>query len=281
MNAHRPVQIIANRFARYPQVSAVGLAGSRTGGVADDYSDFDIYVYTDANIPVAERVQIAQELADPTKPVEINNPYWGTEDAWTERTSGTKADLIYWSPGWMDDQMDRVLVRQEAWTGYSTCFWYTLLNSTPYYDRDGWFAALQQRAAQPYPDPLRRDVLRKNYPVLRHAIPSYRSQIALAILRQDRISVNHRIAGLLASYFDVLFAVNRAPHPGEKRLVQRVKQLCSALPGDWERHIENVLGSVALPWDSMDALGRIDALLDSLDRLLIAEQLITPAGEVI
>jgi predicted nucleotidyltransferase len=281
MDRIQAVQCIADRFASYPQVTAVALAGSLAGGVADPLSDFDIYIYTNAEIPVDERAQIARDLADPAKPIEINNPYWGTEDAWTERASGTKADLIFWSPQFMEDQTDRVLIRHEAWVGYSTCFWHTLLHSEPYYDREGWFAALKARADQPYPDALRRDVLIKNYPVLRHAIPSYRAQLDLAIRRQDRISMNHRVAALLASYFDVLFAVNRVPNPGEKRLIRRVNQLCNMLPQKWEQDIENVLVSAGSAWDSLETLRYVDALLDRLDQMLIAAGLIASGGKVI
>jgi hypothetical protein len=275
------VQHIADRFAQFPQVIAVALAGSLTGSNGDAHSDFDIYIYTDSTISLsrADRAQIARELADPAYPIEIDNPYWGTEDAWTERTSGTKADLIYWSPDWIEDQIKRVLVRHEAWVGYSTCFWHTILHSVPYFDRDGWLAALKQRADQPYPEELRRNVLVMNYPVLRQAVPSYHNQLKLAIRRRDRVSLNHRIAALLASYFDVLFAVNRVPNPGEKRLIERTQQLCSTLPEEWDQHVEAVLSSVTQPWESVDTLSRVDALIDALDRLLIAEKLITPGGQ--
>lgn len=281
MNQYPSVQIIADRFALFPPVTAVALAGSRASGGSDEHSDFDIYIYSEPVPPIEARTQIAWELGDHARPIEINNRYWGAEDAWFDGSSGTKIDLVYWSPAWIEDQIDRVLVRHEGGVGYSTCFWHTVLHSVPYFERDGWFTRLQQRAAQPYPDPLRRDVLIKNYPVLRRAIPSYRYQIAVAIQRQDRISLNNRLTGLLASYFDVLFAVNRIPNPGKKRLAQRVPLLCPILPENWEQHIEVVLCSAALPWSVLDTLRHVDTLLDHLDRVLVTEQIITPDGAII
>ncbi|HEX3052446.1 MAG TPA: hypothetical protein VHP83_17425 [Aggregatilineaceae bacterium] len=265
----QPVQTIASYFAALPEVAAVVLGGSLTTQAADSFSDFDIYIYSHQALPPAIRASLAAQLADPAHPVEINNPYWGSEDAWIEKQSGIKADLVYWSPTWIEEQLNQVLVNHQASTGYSTCFWYTILHSTPVFDRTGWFRQLHQQANQPYPDALRRAIIRQNYPVLRHAIPAYRSQIALAIARQDFISLNHRIAALLASYFDVLFAVNRVPHPGEKRLIQRAHQLCTRLPHALDDQIDAVLRS-----DPQTTLMHLDALLDSFDQFLRAEGLI-------
>ncbi len=265
----QPVQTIASYFATIPDVVAVALGGSLTTQAADSFSDFDLYIYSHQEILPTIRASIASQLADPAHPIEINNPYWGSEDAWIEKQSGIKADLVYWSPAWIEEQLNHVLVKHQVSTGYSTCFWHTLLYSTPVFDRTGWFALLQQQARQPYPDALRSAIIRHNYPVLRHAIPAYRNQIALAIARRDHISLNHRLAALLASYFDVIFAVNRVPNPGEKRMLQRAHQLCTRLPHALDEQIEAVLGC-----DPSTTLTHLDALLDSLDQFLRSEALI-------
>ncbi|MCD4685725.1 MAG: DUF4037 domain-containing protein, partial [Anaerolineae bacterium] len=188
-------------------------------------------MYHTEPITRAQREALAIEYAGADHPsIELDKPYWGSEDAWVDAASGLGVDLIYWSPDWIEAQIERVIVQHHAQAGYSTAFWYTILRSTPLFDRAGWFAALQARAQQPYPDPLRKNVLCINYPLLRQSGSSYHHQIELAILRQDRVSVNHRVAALLASYFDIIFAVNRQPQPGEKRLIALAAQCCTTLP---------------------------------------------------
>jgi predicted metal-dependent phosphoesterase TrpH len=66
--------------------------------------------------------------------------------------------------------------------------------------------------------------------VLRQVRSSYAHQIAAAEVRRDTVSLNHRVAALLASYFDVLFALNRVLHPGEKRLVEYAERTCAERP---------------------------------------------------
>ena len=95
---------------------------------------------------------------------------------------------------------------------------------------------MQGRLLQGYPERLARAVVQKNLPVLGAIISSYEQQIQAAFLRQDLVSLNHRVAAWLSSYFDILFAANRRFHPGEKRLLAYGKELPS-LP---ESMIEDV-----------------------------------------
>jgi hypothetical protein len=142
------------------------------------------------------------------------------------------------------------------------------------YDRDGWFRKLQDKAKQPYPEPLRRAIVAKNYPILRKNISSYTHQLELAINRGDFVSINHRMTALLASYFDIIFAVNYLPHPGEKRLVDLAQKLCKKLPNNIEDYVNNLTSAISFNSSEQDIINYINKLIDELDELLIAEKLI-------
>ncbi len=261
---------VAARFAPLPQVAAITLSGSLRSGGGDSASDVDIYVYGDGDALLEARHAIARDLAAPEAHIAIDERFWGPGDAWVDAATGINVDLIYFSPQWMEDQVARVLDRHEASVGYSTCFWHNVLTSRLLHDRDGWYAGLKQHAEQPYPDALRRAVFAMNYPILRNSPSSYRQQIDLAIRRRDRVSVSHRVAALLASYFDILFALNRAPHPGEKRLVQKASAL-SLLPARMAEQVETLIVGVGAPWEAQRTLEHVDALVDALDAVMPAE----------
>ena len=71
-------------------------------------------------------------------------------------------------------------------------------------------------------------IIQRNLPLLRANIHSNEHQIRSAFRRRDRVSLNHRTAAWLASYFDILFAANRSFNPGEKRLLVQVQALPTA-----------------------------------------------------
>lgn len=262
---------IAAKFGTLPQVVAVALAGSRTSGFGNESSDFDVYIYIDEDIPVDSRSAIAKEFASRR---EINNQFWEPGDEWIDTTEGCGVDIMYRTPQWIEEQLERVLSLHQASVGYSTCFWWNVLTSLPLYDRDGWFKQLQEKANQPYPEPLKRAIIAKNYPILRRNISSYTHQLQSALSRNDSVSVIHRTAALLASYFDIIFAVNSVPHPGEKRLVECAKKLCLKLPNNIEQQISNITDSLSSSVRNQSLLPSINALIDGLDELLLAEGLI-------
>ncbi len=261
-------QQVAGRFSSLPQVEAVALAGSRVSDFTDAESDVDLYVYGTEDISLETRAQIASG----SPRVEIGNTTWEPGDEWIDGATGISVDVMYRHVSWIEEQLDRVLMHHQASVGYSTCFWYNMVHSRALFDRSGWFAQLQQRANQKYPPELQRAVIAKNYPLLRSKQSSYLHQIELAVKRDDGVSVNHRVAALLASYFDVLFAVNELPHPGEKRLIQHANTHCSKLPRDMEQQVIELLESVGQAGEN--TVAKVNALMNALDDVLLRVDLI-------
>ena len=262
---------VAAAFANLPDVAAVALAGSGVTGAADEQSDVDLYVYAGAPVAMADRVAIATEFATRA---EVGNDFWEPGDEWIDTQTGRHVDVMYRTPDWIEEQLERVLVRHEASVGYSTCFWHNVLHSTPLFDRSGWYRDLQATAARPYPQPLRRAIIARNHPILRQTLSSYLAQIERAVRRGDSVSIQHRVTALLASYFDVLFAVNELPHPGEKRLLQFAATRCAKIPVDMETQINAILETAARP-ASPAIIMQINAQLDGLDNLLVKERLLS------
>jgi hypothetical protein len=121
---------------------------------------------------------------------------------------------------------------------------------------------------------LQRAIIARNYPILRQTLSSYLAQIERAVRRGDSVSIQHRVTALLASYFDILFAVNELPHPGEKRLLQIAATRCPRTPRDMETQINTLLEVAASP-AALAVVQQTSALLNSLDALLMDEDLLT------
>lgn len=118
------------------------------------------------------------------------------------------------------------LDRYSADLGYTTAYCFSVANGFILHDPQHWLGAVQQRLRQLFPEPLIRSIIAKNRPVLGGGMQScYLAQMKAAIARDDLISLNHRVAVWIASYTDILFAVNRRYHPGEKRLLMYMESL--------------------------------------------------------
>lgn len=260
----RAIGEIAAAYAALPQVRAVALAGSRAQDSNDARSDVDLYLYADAPVPLEARRAIILPRAAADPPPEIGSKIWEEEDDWIE-PGGLAIEVIHRTSAWIEDELDRVLVRHEPRLGYSTCFWHSVRVARVLHDRDGWFSELRERAQGTYPEPLARAIIGLNRPVLREVLPSYAHQITQAAARDDRLAVHHRVAVFLASYFDVLFAVNRTTHPGEKRLLDHAAAL-ERVPARLRAKISGLLEDAAVAPNRLAP--RIEALCDDLDALV-------------
>lgn len=261
------IQQMTKDFSKLPEVSAFVLAGSSAAGNNDTFSDYDCYVYSDTEVPVAARQKIAEQYADV---MEINNQYWETGDEWRDKKSGMIVDIMYRRKDWIEAELRRVLEDHQASLGYSTCLWFNVRQSQILYDPSGWYKTLQSSANTPYPSQLQTAIIQKNFPVLRNTIASYTTQLKKALTRRDYVSINHRVAAFLASYFDILFALNALPHPGEKRLLEIVQKTCRVYPPGMLDNIKTLTINLS-PEKDLEIMAALDTLTTELVTLLANE----------
>ena len=239
---------LIQELSQLETVEAIALGGSRAGEHYDATSDYDVYVYCTG--PVAEDVRRGT-LSKYCTIMEIGNHFWEYEDN-CRLKNGVDLDILYRN---LDDfvaEVASVVEQFQARNGYTTCMWHNLLNSKILYDRDGRLAAAQARFDVPYPEELQEAIVFRNYKLLQSSMPAYRTQISKALRRKDLVSVNHRVAAFLESYFDILFALNEQTHPGEKRLIALCKERCQVLPARFEENLYSLF------FDLYSAPDRVD-----------------------
>jgi len=264
--------VVAKRFSMLPAVRAVALGGSHTGIFSDDDSDVDIYVYITRTASLEFREALSRDLARGT--VFLNQQFFENGDSWVDASSGVEVDIMYRSPVWIEDQLTQVIDKHTATVGYTTSIWHNIRNSRLLFDRDNWYHDLKNKANAAYPTKLVRAIIARNHPLLRKIPSSYQAQIELSIKRRDRVNLNHRITALLSSYFDILYAVNKELHPGEKYLIEYAGELCELRPYGMAEQINALIGELGAPWAEQNILSHLNLLLDGIDDLLHAEKLL-------
>ena len=266
INVNTALDKLVGLFSELPQVEAVALGGSKAGAHADATSDFDISVCTNGVISPETRRDIVRQLGGASVD-NLDHDYFGGGDEWLDAETGGHFDAMYFNLGWWREQLERPLKYHQPSLGYTTAFAYTVNRSRILYDPQGKYAALQATTFEPYPEVLREAIVRYNQPLLRTTISSYFAQLKKAVSRDDLVSVTNRVAALMASYFDILFAVNRALHPGEKQLLRLAGELPS-LPENFERDVTETLSA-----SGDELLGAVTRQLDALDMWLRREGL--------
>lgn len=173
---------------------------------------------------------------------EVGGEYFGSGDEFFVDKLNQQLDVMYWNKGWFSQVVENVWQKHYPSNGYTTAFLFTLNNFQIIYDKDNWLINLQKSIKTEYPQELKENIIKRNMMLIKEKpFASYYEQINKAIKRNDFVSINHRIAVFLASYFDIIFAVNELFHPGEKRLIQYAKNNCNILPKDFEENINQLL----------------------------------------
>jgi predicted nucleotidyltransferase len=213
---------IASAFAGIAGVEAVAWCGSTAMQKADSLSDYDLYVYWRTPVALEVRKKI---IASRSSEYQLDNTFWELEDEWLE-PEGLRFNVMYRSCREAEEEIHRRLVQHLVSLGYTTAYCFTVSQGNILVDPNSWLADLQRQTRETYPRGLLQAILRMNRPVLGGGMQScYLKQIKAAIFRQDPVSLNHRVAAWLSSYFDILFAINGKFHPGEKRLLIYAEEL--------------------------------------------------------
>ena len=234
------VDALFEELSRLPQVEAIALGGSRATGRNDAKSDYDVYIYLTG--PVAETCR-RTILSKYCRYMEIGNTFWETEDDVT-LLDGIDMDIIYRNLEDFARGIASVVDDCTAWNGYTTCMWHNLITSRILFDRTGRLQKLQARYQIPYPQKLKENIIARNMNLLSGMLPSFDTQIQKAENRGDLVSVNHRVTEFLASYFDILFALNEMTHPGEKRMQDICTKECTILPQHFDSNLNRLFGDM-------------------------------------
>ena len=228
------------KFSMLPEVEAIALGGSRAGTQYDEKSDYDLYIYC-TSIPKNDiRKQILLECCEY---MEMGNAFWELEDDCTLK-DGINIDILYRNLSDFSKDIESVVRNHCAHNGYTTCMWHNLINSKILYDRNGSLKALRDEYNIDYPDKLKKNIIENNMRLLTGNLPSYDTQIKKAVKRNDLPSINHRTAAFMESYFDIIFAMNKMTHPGEKRMMSIALEKAKILPQDFEKNIVQLFGDL-------------------------------------
>lgn len=230
------VNALFAELGQLPQVEAIALGGSRATGRNDEKSDYDVYVYITGAIAEDTRRAILEAYC---AYMEIGNSFWELEDDVTLR-DGIDMDIIYRDLQGFENMVSSVVLDCNAWNGYTTCMWHNLITSRILLDKTGKLTALQEKFRIPYPKKLKENIISNNRKLLHGMLPSFDVQIRKAEARGDLVSVNHRMAEFLASYFDILFALNEMTHPGEKRMQSICAKECKILPENFHENFDRL-----------------------------------------
>ncbi len=252
---------ILEEYKNFSQVKAIAIGGSSAANSSDNNSDIDVYVFVENDIPVVERENIIKQISSK---YEVGGEYFGAGDEYFVDNLNKQFDVMFWNVNWFENIVENVWIKNYPSNGYTTAFLYTLNNFKIEYDPTSWLSELQNKIKTDYPQKLKENIIKRNLMLMKEKpFASYYEQIKKALKRNDIVSVNHRISAFLASYFDVVFALNELLHPGEKRLAQYAKNNCKILPKNFEENIK-----ILLTQPNKNTLDTINIIMDNLKSLL-------------
>ena len=198
-----------NDFSQINGIQAIVLGGSKTTKCSDIKSDYDFYVYSENIIDQEIRKKLFSKYCNY---YEIGNNYWELEDN-GKLKSGDCFQIIYRNLLDFTRIIVNVVENYNSCNGFTTCLWHNLLNSEILFDKDDIFKKTKERFSIPYPEKLKENIITRNIALLSDSMESYKEQIIISVYRKDYVNINNRVSAFLASYFDIIFAINELTNP--------------------------------------------------------------------
>lgn len=234
-------------------IDAIVLSGSKTSLINDEMSDYDIYIYSKEKVNIETRKNFIEKYSSY---YELGNDYFEHGDEFI--IDDICFDFTYRDLSFAENEINYIWRECNSKIGYTTAFLYNIKNSKIIYDKDSKFQNIQNELNKEYPDKLKENIIKKNLAVMKDKkCASFFEQLEKAIKRKDIVSVNHRVSAILTSYFDILLALNKELHPGEKKLIKYVYKLCKLIPENFEDDIANIING-----------GLNENILDSVNSLI-------------
>lgn len=238
-------------------IDAFVLSGSKTSLINDEMSDYDIYVYSKDKVNIETRKKFANKY---DAYCELGNDYFEYGDEFIIKDY-IYLDFMYRDLSFAENEINYVWKNCNAKLGYTTAFLYNIRNSKILYDKDSKFQNLQNELINnEYPDKLKENIIKRNWIIMNE----FFGQLKTAVKRDDIISVNHRLAALLSSYFDILFALNKELHPGEKKLIKYAYKLCKNLPENFEKDLNNIITREL----NKNILDNLNSLIENIKKII-------------
>ena len=253
MDAINLLKEFSDEAIKTNDIDAIVLSGSKTSLINDEMSDYDIYIYSKEKVNIETRKNFIEKYSSY---YELGNDYFEYGDEFI--IDDICFDFTYRDLSFAENEINYVWRECNSKIGYTTAFLYNIKNSKIIYDKDSKFQNIQNELNNEYPDKLKENIIKKNLAVMKDKkCASFFEQLEKAIKRKDIVSVNHRVSAILTSYFDILFALNKELHPGEKKLIKYVCKLCKLIPENFENDIANIING-----------GLNENILDSVNSLI-------------
>ena len=253
MDAINLLKEFSDEAIKTNDIDAIVLSGSKTSLINDEMSDYDIYIYSKEKVNIETRKNFIEKYSSY---YELGNDYFEYGDEFI--IDDICFDFTYRDLSFAENEINYIWRECNSKIGYTTAFLYNIKNSKIIYDKDSKFQNIQNELNKEYPDKLKENIIKKNLAVMKDKkCASFFEQLEKAIKRKDIVSVNHRVSAILTSYFDILFALNKELHPGEKKLIKYVYKLCKLIPENFEDDIKNIING-----------GLNENILDSVNSLI-------------